>query len=146
MPRTDPPAVAGICEVDDSIDLTPFIAFANELTTDKPAAVLLADGITPYLSNTRLEMIERLLAAHFYSVCRDPQTVIEQVDTLRTTFETNKPGFNLKLTRFGQQAMVLDTTGSLAAFNNQLEKVRMKLPVGLKLQTVWLGDPNNPDQ
>lgn len=144
MPRTSSEAVAVICEVDDEIDLTDFITMANELTTELPASVMKADGVTPYLSDVRLELIERQLAAHFYSML-NPKTTLERIGSAQVNYETNKVDFNLKLTRYGQQAIVLDTTGKLAAYNNSLEKVLMKLPTGMKMQALWLGSDANDE-
>lgn len=144
MPRTTEDAVARICEVEDEdLDLlTDFIDIANELVTELPAAVMQEDGVTPFLSSLRLEKIERYLAAHFYCILK-PRSTVEQADLTQVNYETNKVDFSLRLTRYGQQAMLLDTTGSLAAQNNALEKVIKSLPTGIKMKVLWLGSPAN---
>jgi len=108
--RTTPALVAGIIEVDVTIDLDPFIFTASELVTEVCA-------IAGY-SIERLELIERWLAAHFYAI-RDPRTTNEKAGSVGASFES-KVDLNLALTRYGQQAMVLDTQGGLTALNRSL--------------------------
>jgi hypothetical protein len=106
--RTDEDAVKGIIEVDDSIDLTPFIEVANNVVDQ----VCLASSY----SNATLELIERWLAAHFYAT-RDPRTNQESVKGIIEQFEgTTKVGLNN--TRYGQQALLIDTAGNLAALDD----------------------------
>ena len=130
MARTNEDAVKGIVEVDGSIDLQPFIDTANSLVTDvcAPAANKLSDA--------QLELIERWLAAHFYCII-DPQTVREEVSTLRTVYQ-QQVGYGLDQTRYGQQAKLLDTSGALAAYDNSLKKTR-KRNVSVK----WVGSQTN---
>lgn len=145
MPRTTAEAVGGeegIIEVDDSISLEPFIEAANELVTEICAAVMQDDGVTPFHSNSRLELIERWLSAHFYAV-RDPRAHVEQVGLIRSHFES-KVEYGLKNTRYGQQALRFDTSGALAAFDNALETTKqLDLPgveePGKKVKVRWLG-------
>lgn len=104
--------------VDDQAEvadvLSPFIETANSLVTE------LCTGGT--LSDERLELIERWLAAHFYSLQVDARlTMSETVGPLTETF-FGKVGYALNQTPYGQQAMFLDTTGSLSRWNNQVIK------------------------
>lgn len=108
MPRTTSAAVEGIIEVDATIDLAPFIETASALVDD------VAVGTT--LSATRLELIERWLSAHFYTV-RDPRAVQERADRVEETFQS-KVDLNLATSHYGQQAMILDTTGKLRALSS----------------------------
>lgn len=88
----------------EDLDLTPFIESANSLV----------DGVcldSDYTDN-RLELIERWLAAHFYSV-KDPRTKQEAAKGLTETYE-GQTKYGLLFTRYGQQAMVLDIDGNLA--------------------------------
>jgi hypothetical protein len=147
MPRTTEEAVARICEVDEDLleSLTDCIDIANELVTELPASVMQEDGVTPYHAAPRLEKIERYLAAHFYCIL-DPRATIEQADLLQTNYETNKVDFDLRLTRYGQQAIALDTTGKLAGYNNALKTATTTLPgVGIRMQALWLGSPANDE-
>jgi hypothetical protein len=66
------------------------------------------------LSAARLKEIERWLAAHFISSSLDPRTKSEGAGSVSQSFE-GQQGTGLKATRYGQQAIVLDTTGTLAA-------------------------------
>jgi hypothetical protein len=124
MPRTTTDVVAQIIEVDSAIDVEPFIEIANELVTE-------ACGDAGY-SDTRLELIERWLAAHFYAI-RDNRVATEGAGTVNTTYQF-RVGLNLNVTIYGQQALVLDTKGLLAALSKQAETGESKRP-GL----MWLG-------
>lgn len=107
--RTTAALVKTIIEVDENIssDLVPFITVANELVTECCADAGYTDA--------RLELIERWLAAHFYSV-RDPRAKTESAGSVGATY-FGEVGKNLSLTFHGQQAMLLDTEGGLAALN-----------------------------
>lgn len=132
MPRTSDVAVKAIIEVDDSISLDPFIETANELVTEVCASV------TSY-SSTRLELIERWLSAHFYAI-RDPRRKMESAGSVRESYET-QIGLMLKETTYGQQAMMLDTAGGLAALSNSAEKKRVS-----KVGISWLGSSQATDE
>lgn len=109
MPRTSAAAVAGIIEWDSSISLDPFILMANELVTE-------VCGGAGYTSE-RLELIERLLAAHFYTL-RDPRTVQETAGSVSET-KQSAVSFFFKSSHYGQSAMLMDTAGGLALLNTQ---------------------------
>lgn len=108
MPRTDAAAVGGIIEVDPEIDLTPFIDPANQLVTE----LCVGKGH----SDERLEMIERYLAAHFYTL-RDPRNVMERAGDVQE-IRQSKVDLFLSTSHYGQMAVSLDTSGSLATLNN----------------------------
>lgn len=139
MPRTTATLVKKIITVDPGDDLSEPISIANNLTTAVPAAVLKPDG-TPYLDATTLEMVERYLAAHFYSVLK-PRSQSEGVGTVQQTIESSvKVG--LRVTRHGQQAILLDITGALAALDNTQETIKTFLPGSkLKPTVLWAGTP-----
>lgn len=109
MARTNDSAVEGIVEVDPTIDLEPFIATANELVTE----LCVPEGYT----DVRLELIERWLAAHFYSI-RATRSAQEQAGSVIEFFQY-KVDIGLDVTLHGQQAQQLDTAGALAALNAQ---------------------------
>ncbi len=121
MPRTTSVDVAAIIEVDVSINLDPFILVANELVTE----VCGGAGYT----DARLELIERWLAAHFYTN-RDPRPVSENAGPVGTTYQS-AVDLNLNTSHYGQTAMLLDTAGGLATLNQR--KVKRVL------QVHWLG-------
>lgn len=107
--RTTAELVAGIIEVDVTISLDPFIAVSNALVSE----------IAPLTTHTeeRLELIERWLAAHFYTN-RDPRTVQERAGSVDETFQS-KVDLNLSTSHYGQTAMTLDTSGQLSMLNQR---------------------------
>jgi hypothetical protein len=125
--RTTPELVAGIIEVDLNINLDPFIFTASELVTEVCA-------IAGY-SIERLELIERWLAAHFYAI-RDPRTTNEKAGSVGANYES-KVDLNLALTRYGQQAMMLDTQGGLASLNQSI----LSGSGSRTASVAWLGTP-----
>lgn len=139
MPRTTSDNVQTIIELEEGDDLTAFILTANELVTEICASVKKADG-TDFYGAGRLELIERWLAAHFYAVLR-PRPFLEQIDVLRVQNES-KVDIGLDVTRYGQQAMRLDTQGGLAVLNNSLKKAIKPLPAQNRRKSLtWLGKP-----
>lgn len=123
--RTTDAAVRAIIETQASIDTAPFIEVASALV----------DEIEPDSSYnaTRLELIERWLAAHFYAI-RDNRVASEGAGSVRQSFQY-KVGLNLQVTIYGQQAAMIDTEGHLAALSKRSEMGKKKPG-----QTVtWLG-------
>ena len=114
MPRTNASAVAGIIELDPTIDLTPFIetaaAFVDQLAENSAA-------LTP----ERLELIERWLAAHFYAT-RDPRTASEHAGPVGANYQSAVT-IGLQNSHYGQVALRLDTTGTLAALDGMSRDV-----------------------
>lgn len=115
--RTTDSAVTGIIEVDVDIPLTPFIETANNLV-DRVC-------VNSEYSDATLELIERWLSAHFYAT-RDPRASMERAGSVEEQFEgSTKVG--LSNTRYGQQALLLDTAGNLAL----LDQGRGRVPIQL---------------
>ncbi len=125
MPRTTVELVQGIIEVDDTIGLDPFILTANQLVTECCVAAGYADE--------RLELIERWLAAHFYAI-RDLRVAQEQAGPVNESFQY-RVGLNLNVTVFGQQALALDTAGTLAILSKRTEEGKGVPKVGV----TWAG-------
>jgi hypothetical protein len=128
--RTTDILVGGIIEVDATIPLEPFITAANQLVTE----LLTSKGH----SADRLEMIERYLSAHFYTL-RDPRPVVE---TAGPVSQTNQSKVDLYLctSHYGQTAILLDTSGTLAAVNDEAKGG------GKKTATVyWVGYHRHSD-
>ena len=96
---------------------------ANELVTE----VCTDKGYT----DSRLELIERWLSAHFYTN-RDPRAVNEKAGPVGVTYQS-AVALNLNTSHYGQTAMLLDTAGGLAALNT-LKKKKV-------LSVSWLGTP-----
>jgi len=130
MARTTVDNVEAIIEIDSGISLTPFIEVANALVTEK-CAVNDSDGNAVY-TDTRLELIERWLAAHFYHI-RDNRPNTDKADVVSRTFRS-KVDLGFAVTHYGQQAMLLDTNGGLAALNEQ-----MKSGKSATISFSWLG-------
>jgi hypothetical protein len=126
MSRTTPDEVATVIDVDTTAvpDLQPFIDVASELVTECCSAA----GYT----EQRLTMIETWLAAHFYSM-KDRQVTSEGVSGVSQSYESNV-GQALFFTRHGQQAMLLDTAGGLAALSKKTETGSAR-----KVGVTWLG-------
>lgn len=122
MARTTPLLVQGILlnsyDSRRTPSLLPFIAVANELTTEV-ATKAAAKGVNH--SSTRLELIERYLAAHQY-------TVSDRRFTEQRTFDGSKAIF--ESTSFLDAAKALDTSGSLALILSPK-----------KATLLWLGKP-----
>lgn len=116
MARTTSEQVAKVLEVDADIDLTVFIDSANELVSE----VCVDSGYT----DVRLELIERWLAAHFYSQ-REHLVSHEQVGPVQQSYQL-KVGLFLQNTPYGQHALMLDTAGNLAALSKQMEQGNKK--------------------
>lgn len=124
MARTSSAEVEKIIEVEAAIDLTPFIAIANELVTECCVGKGYADA--------RLILIESWLAAHFYSV-RDPRAASETAGGVGAHYQS-AVSLGFDTSHYGQTAMRLDTAGGLAALNTQ-SKEGISKSIGL----TWLG-------
>lgn len=134
MPRTTEEAVALLAEVDELIDLSPFIETASAFVEEVCATALDSDG-NDYYDATRLELIERWLAAHFYKI-RDPQVENEAASGISQKNATKvELGFNL--THWGQMALRLDTYGGLAALEETTKAGAGRPTFGI----LWLGTP-----
>jgi len=127
--RTTEAAVKLIISVDSVTipDISPFIETANNLVTQ-----VCSDSS---YSAATLELIERWLSAHFYAI-RDPRYSSETAGPVGVSYQQSV-GLNLQNTSYGQQAMMIDTAGSLT----KLSKGSGKLTVG----TTWLGTDLTPD-
>ena len=123
MARTTDTAVKGIIDVTSGVDLTPFISVANELVTE----VCLDSTPTTY-DSTRLELIERWLAAHFYTNY-EPRAMSEKAGDVAER-KQDKVDLGLDSSFYGQTAMRLDTNGGLSKLNEQSKK-GSKRTVGL---------------
>lgn len=108
------------CIIDTVIeveDLTPFIAAANVIVTDRVAGrtYLGPDGTQVTVTDATLVEIEKWLAAHFAAM-RDKRVAADAIGPGSFTYE-GKTDMHLNFTRYGQQAQMLDPTGSLQAIS-----------------------------
>lgn len=104
-------AVQQIIDYDQEFipDLTPFLDTAVALT-DTVIGTALAD--------TMLEKVQLYLAAHLVAVT-DPRLQSAQVKSLLESYQ-NKLTPGLGVSHFGQVAMMLDTSGKLANWNQRV--------------------------
>ena len=126
MARTTEDRVALLIQYDRTFitDLTPFIDDAS-LIIDNVVA------IAPVPAANLLELVERYLAAHLVMVTSG-QVSMEKVRSLQVQYGTLlDKGF--AITHWGTTAMMLDTTGRLAAFNTRL------MEGGIGKQFFWAG-------
>ena len=136
MARTTAVLVGGVIEWDSDeskssfISMFPFIAVANELVTECCSS----DDYT----STRLELIERWLSAHFYTV-RDPRAESEKAGSVSERFQS-KVDLGFDTSHYGQMAMRLDTEGCFAALNERMKKGK-QATVGV----TWLGTADPTD-
>jgi hypothetical protein len=126
--RTTPDKVEAIIrDVDEDIDLRPFITVANTLV-DKVAA---ADTDGEHGSSDLAE-IERWLAAHFYE-SKDNELQEEKTEEASGK-RVGEYGMGLERTSYGQNALMLDTTGFLRKINKGVRRLKPQ----------WLGKvPSN---
>ena len=114
MARITDVDVIELIDVDSSISLDPFISAANELVTELCTSSSYSD--------TRLEMIEAWLAAHFY-LMRDQAVDTAKAGSVSVKYQY-KIGLQLAQTKQGQTAMMLDTAGNLANLSKKIERGR----------------------
>lgn len=112
--RTLPTAVKGILgnEYDNETQLIGFIDTAS-MMVDECAA----NDDTGSMTATRLEIVERWLAAHFYQMA-DPGYKSRNTAGASGSFN-GETGQGLMSTRYGQQACILDLTGTLERRNKE---------------------------
>ena len=109
MARVTDAEVRAIMEQDQIIvsDLTPFITAADIVIDDHAAIAALSDATTKEIS--------RWLAAHFTSIM-DKRVASEKAGSVSQDFQY-KLGLNFQVTMYGQQAMMLDSSGTLSRLN-----------------------------
>jgi len=105
----------------DTTDVTVFIETANMLVNEE----LVGKG----LSDARLKQIELYLGAHFGCVAIEKGGIVrskagESEDQYRSE---RPPKYNLSSTRYGQQALVLDPTGSLSKLDSPGGKAEFRV-------------------
>lgn len=109
-------------DLDTTHVLHPFIDTANELVTD----LLSNKGY----SDRKLELIERWLSAHFYTVAKKAEIQSEHADGAGETYVMPQGGNNFSLTRYGQTAMMIETGGYLSALEKKIDSGRRIVGTG----------------
>lgn len=132
--RTTLANVQGIIDIDpeivpDAAAAGSFILPANALVTEVCTG---AAGPTPAYSGNRLELIERWLAAHFYTQ-RDPRAASEKAGSVSANYQS-KVDLGLDNSHYGQMAMRLDTNGGLAKLNHDSKRAGKP-----KVGVTWAG-------
>ena len=121
---TDEDAVREILDVDPTIpSLEPFIAAAHSVINAH------CEGLAPEIR----QEVEKWLAAHFVCV-RDPRAVSGTAKGVGETLQS-RIDLGLNLSHYGQTAMLLDTTGGLAAWNTEVTEGKTKIPISMD----WMG-------
>ena len=121
--RTTDERVRGIIETIASTNTAPFIEAANSLTN-----YVSSQDDQGLLTADLLVQIETYLAAHFYAR-RDPQYRSRKTGKASAEFQGISSGPRLESTDWGQDAMLLDVTGTLSQLNKGRRLARLN----------WLG-------
>jgi hypothetical protein len=122
--RTTESLVKQILNVDDDIPLTGFIRAASALTDH-----VASKDESSLLNSTLLQEIESWLAAHMYSH-RDQMYAQKHAGKSGGVFQ-GMTGMRLDSTQYGQTAMMLDVSGTLASLSRGRHKASL----------AWLGKP-----
>ncbi len=131
MARVTPTEVKEIIEIDSTItdpQIEVFIISAN-LLTNRCEANGLTDADT-------LKEVERWLSAHLVAI-RDTRSSSEKADVVAQSFQY-KLGLNFNVTMYGQQALLMDASGTLAAIQDDAENGR-----SVKAGILTLGTPED---
>jgi len=108
MARVKPSEVKQIIDTDlSNPNIDAFILSANITVT----AILGTDTV---ITAAQLKEIERWLTAHLIASSKERQAHTEKADDASITYG-GKTGKGLNSTTYGQQVMLLDTTGKMAA-------------------------------
>jgi hypothetical protein len=122
--RTNDEAVRAAIETSSTINTAPFIKRANALTN-----YVASRDTAGLLTAELLFEIETNLAAHFYAR-RDPQFRSKSTGGASGQFQ-GQSGMGLEATDWGQDAILLDITGTLNEMNSGRSKASL----------LWLGTP-----
>ena len=118
MARVTDAEVKAIIDTSRSVD--PFIATATLLVNEELAA-------STTLSSERLQQIELYLAAHFTAITEERGALTSSEKGDASEEYGVEVGSGLNSTRYGQQAISLDTSGRLAAIASSGNKARFTL-------------------
>jgi hypothetical protein len=120
--------VRGIVSVREGDSLVPFLAAAASIVTRHLVPVFPAD-----ITEDELTQVETWLAAHFYSIWRQ-RRASESASVVSASYQYNL-GLYLASTMYGQQAMMMDPTGLLAALNAETTEGKRRQRFGV----LWMG-------
>ena len=88
------------------------------------ASLMVTNIIGTALNEATAELVERYLAAHLIAVS-DPRIQSEQVKSIQASYQVRLAD-GLGITHFGTTAMMLDSSGKLAIWNNKVVKGMVK--------------------
>ena len=100
-------------------NITAQIDAANVVVTEKL-------GSNGTITADHLKEIERWLAAHLVACSIERQTLKEKIGATAVEFVGNQQssgGLGLALTSYGQQVMIIDTTGILASLGKRRARI-----------------------
>lgn len=105
--------------IDSDVDTTPFIETAHLIVSEDLAGKGLSDD--------RLKQIELYLAAHFVTLNQEGGGLIES--RMGNSWERYSDNFGqgLLLTRYGQQAVVFDNSGTLSSLASTSKKAEFRI-------------------
>ena len=108
MPRVTEGQVKEIISTDLS-DITAYITAANLIVTDRL-------GSTTTLGSAILIEIERWLTAHLIAITQEPESQVkaEKIGDASINYARGELGKSLEATFYGQQVILLDSTGLMA--------------------------------
>ena len=116
--------INAIIEVDSTVsDLTPFLT----------AAHMIVEAHCEGIEETDATIVETWLTAHLITI-RDNRAAAEKVDVLSINYQY-KLELGLQCSMYGQQAMMMDPTGGLAAWNRLILSGKAARTPGIH----WLG-------
>lgn len=107
--------------VPSDMDVASFIEAASLIVDEE----LVNQGLT----EARLELIERYLAAHFLTLTEERGGLIKSSAGLASDTYADIYGKGFHSTRFGQQAVAFDTSGSLSKLSLSSEKLSAEFKV-----------------
>ena len=121
MARITEAEVKEIIDTSLTGSLVAFIAAASSIVEDE----LTGKG----LSAARLKEIERYLSAHFVSIkdTSQGQVVSEKIGDAEVKYTQSANAKSLDSSRYGQNAMFLDTSGTLAALGKGNARAQFKV-------------------
>jgi hypothetical protein len=123
--RTTEALVRAIIEVAATVtDLSPFINAAHNLVDAKCTDIAEANATE----------VETWLSAHFYAIF-DPRASSETAKGVGQTLQS-RVDLGLNVTHYGQMAMMIDQTGGLAFWNDQVKTGK----AGASVSFTWLGE------
>jgi len=101
------------------------------------ASLMVTNVIGTALDASTAELVERYLAAHLIAIS-DPRIQSEQVRSLQQSYQVRLSD-GLGITHFGSTAMMLDSSGKLAVWNNKVVKGMVKFDL------FWAGKAGGTD-